>query len=305
LVWFAGNVTMLVLARVFEGGASAASWTAGLSLIAAHHVERRVEMMGYALMGSTAGSVLGPVVGGLLYQAGGYSLPFLLTLMMVGIDAVLRIFVLPADRASEEAKPQLGALLLDRSVLVPAAAVGLAAIGWGIIEPLLPAQLGRAGVTPVAIGLIFTIATIAYGLSAPIVSWVSQRVAIKKVIAGGTLAMAIALPLLSVFRGDIGVTVGLCLVSISYAFMLNPTSAELGDAVDRRGMTCYSVVYAIYNIAYSVGMLGTDAFASIASSKLSFLQILLCVSAALVIATPFLLRDSTAAAATPQPSVQK
>jgi hypothetical protein len=70
-------------------------------------------------------------------------------------------------------------------------------------------------------------------------------------------------------------------------------------------MTCYSVVYAIYNIAYSAGMMGTDAFASIASSKLSFLQILLCVSAALVIATPFLLRDSTAPAAMPQPSVQK
>jgi DHA1 family solute carrier family 18 vesicular amine transporter 1/2 len=305
LFWLAPNFALMLLARLLQGAASAGTWTAGLSMIAAHHVERRVEMMGYALMGSTAGSVLGPVAGGVLYDAGGYSLPFLVTILMVGVDAVLRIFVLPADRAGAESNAKLGALLLDRSVLIPGAAVGLAAIGWGIVEPTLPSQLGRAGVTPAAIGLIFTISAIAYGLSAPLVSWVSERVALKKVIAGGTVAMAIALPLLSLYGGDVGVTIGLCLVSISYAFMLNPTSAELGDAVDRRGMTCYSAVYAIYNVAYSVGMLGTNAFASIASSRLSFLQILLCVSAALVIATPFLLRDSAAPSTAPQPSVQE
>jgi hypothetical protein len=134
---------------------------------------------------------------------------------------------------------------------------------------------------------------------------VSERVAIKKVIAGGTLAMAIALPLLSLFRGEIGVTIGMCLVSISYAFMLNPTSAELGNAVDRRGMTCYSAAYAIYNVAYSVGMIGTNAFASIAALRLGFLEILLCVSAVLVISIPFLLRDSAAPSTAPQPSTQK
>jgi MFS transporter, DHA1 family, solute carrier family 18 (vesicular amine transporter), member 1/2 len=296
---------LLFLARLLQGGATAATWTAGLSLIAAHHHERRVEMMGYAMLGSSAGSFLGPVAGGLLYEVGGYSLPFLVILVLVAVDAALRVFVLPADRGSAKSSAKLGALLLDRSVLVPAAAVGLAAIGWGIVEPLLPPQLGRSGVTPAAIGLVFTIATFAYGLSAPLVSWVSERVAIKKLIAGGTLAMAIALPLLSIFHGEIGVTIGMCLLSISYAFMLNPTSAELGNAVDRRGMTCYSAVYAIYNVAYSVGMIGTNAFASIAASRLGFLQILLCVSAALVIAIPFLLRDSVAPSTAPQPSAQK
>ena len=305
LFWLAPDFALMFLARLLQGGAAAGTWTAGLSLIAAHHVGRRVEMMGYGLMGSTAGSVLGPVAGGVLYHLGGYSLPFVLTILLVAIDAFLRIFVLPADRPSGEAPPKLAPLLLDRSVLIPAGAVGLAAIGWGIVEPIVPSQLGRAGVSPAAIGLMFTIATIAYGLSAPLVSWVSERVAVKKVIAGGTVAMAIALPLLSLYRGDVGMTVGLCLVSISYAFMLNPTSAELGNAVDRRGLTCYSAVYAVYNVAYSVGMMGTDAFASIASSRLSFLQILLCVSVALVVATPFLLRDSAAPSPAPQPSAQK
>lgn len=100
--WLAPDFALLFVARLLQGGAAAATWTAGLSLIAAYHVERRVEMMGYALMGSTAGSVLGPVAGGLLYEAGGYSLPFLLTIVLVAVDAVLRVFVLPADRGSPE-----------------------------------------------------------------------------------------------------------------------------------------------------------------------------------------------------------
>ena len=59
--------------------------------------------------------------------------------------------------------------------------------------------------------------------------------------------------------------IGLCVVSVCYAFMLNPTSAELGNAVDRRGMTCYAAVYAIYNIAYAVGQMAASSFASAAS----------------------------------------
>ena len=69
--------------------------------------------------------------------------------------------------------------------------------------------------TPAVIGLIFTIVTIAYGLSSPLVSWVSERLAVRNVIAGGTVAMALTLPLLSLSHGDRRLAVGLCLVSIA------------------------------------------------------------------------------------------
>jgi MFS transporter, DHA1 family, solute carrier family 18 (vesicular amine transporter), member 1/2 len=139
--------------------------------------------------------------------------------------------------------------VIDKSVLVAAASVALAAIGWGIIEPLLPVQLIRTGVNPGVIGVIFTAGSIGYGLSAPLVGWVSNRMTIRRLIAGGTAAIAIALPFLGLGSGAIAAAVGLCAVSVCYAFMLDPTSAELGNAVDRRGMSCYAAVYAVYNIA--------------------------------------------------------
>ena len=166
--------------------AAAATWTAGLALVAEHYHEKRVEMMGFALMGSTAGSLVGPLIGGLLYEVGGYHLPFAVTGVLVAVDAGLCVFLLPREQGRRREKsPDLRLLLLDKSVLVAAAAVALAAIGWSIIEPLLPAELERSGETPAVIGVIFTIGSLAYGLSGRVVSWVANRAPIRLVIAGG------------------------------------------------------------------------------------------------------------------------
>jgi MFS family permease len=302
---FAPHFHLLLVARLFQGAASAASWTAGLALIAEHYPKERVEMMGLALMGSTAGSLLGPLIGGSLYEVGGYALPFAVTAVLVAIDLGLCLFLLPRSQGRPAPNQNIWPLLLDRSVVIPAIAVGLAAIGWGIIEPLLPPQLVRSGVSPGVIGLIFTIGSVAYGATAPLVAWVSNRVPIRTLIAAGTAAMAIALPFLSLYRGPIGAGIGLSMVSICYAFMLNPTSAELGNAVDRRGMTCYAAVFAIYNIAYGVGQMAASSFASAASARLGFLQVLLCVSGALFLFIPvLLLRLAPAPQASSQPAAR-
>jgi MFS transporter, DHA1 family, solute carrier family 18 (vesicular amine transporter), member 1/2 len=285
LFWFAPTLFLACAARLFQGAASAATWTAGLALIAEHYVENRVQMMGLALAGSTAGSVLGPLAGGILYQTGGYNLPFLALALLVGVDLVQRFFLLPGAKSAPG--PGLLALLLDKSVLVPGLAVALAAFGWGIVEPLLPEHLSRSEATPAAIGVVFTISTIAFGLITPVVSKLATRVPIKAVIAGGTIAMAITLAILGLLPGIVLTGFGLCLVSMSFAFMLNPTSAELGNAVDRRGLSCYTAVYAVYNIAYSIGMMASNAVAT-AAGHLQFYQTLLCVSVVLLVSLPLL-----------------
>ena len=85
----ASNLSVLLVARFFQGAASAALWTSGLALIATHYVEKRVQMLGYAFTGGTLGSVLGPIASGLLFHAGGYRLPFLVIGILVAIDAAL------------------------------------------------------------------------------------------------------------------------------------------------------------------------------------------------------------------------
>jgi hypothetical protein len=86
-------------------------------------------MMGFALMGSTAGSLFGQVIGGSLYEVGGYSLPFLVTGALVAVDAGLVLSLLPRRHLRPAANATILPLLFDRSVLVAATTVGLAAIG--------------------------------------------------------------------------------------------------------------------------------------------------------------------------------
>jgi MFS transporter, DHA1 family, solute carrier family 18 (vesicular amine transporter), member 1/2 len=283
------NLFILVVARLLQGAASAALWTSGLALIAQTYVDRRVEMLGYAFTGGTLGSVLGPIAGAVLFQAAGYQRPFVVAGIVILLAGALVFLVLPRETGHKE-KVDVRLLLLNKSVLGPAFAVALAAFSVGVIEPLLPVQLTRHGVTSMTVGVIFTISTLVYGLSAPIVGRVTDRVPIQRVIVGGTIAMAITLPLLAIFRGTVLVCIVLALVNVSFAFMLNPASAELGNAVDRAGMTCYSAVYGVYNICYSIGMLGTAALASAASRRLSFRSVLFCASAVLVFSIPLLNR---------------
>ena len=157
--------------------------------------------------------------------------------------------------------------------------------------------LGHLGRTSSAaeIGLLFTIATITYGLCAPLVAWASERFTIRSVIVAGTIGMALSLSLLSWLQGTIQAGIGLCIPSAAFAFTLNPTSAELGNAVDRRGLSCYAAVYAVYNIAYSMA---TDTLATAATAWMRFGQILIGAGVALLVCIPLLLlKDPRAEAA--------
>ena len=200
------------------------------------------------------------------------------------------VLLLPAGETGQGETLDFRALILNPSVMTPALAVALAAFSVGIVEPLLPVRLARYGATSMAVGIIFTISTLVYGLSAPLVSRVSERTPIQRVIVLGTIAMAATLPLLAFFRGMILVCMALSLVNISFAFMLNPASAELGNVVDRAGMSCYSAVYAVYNIFYSIGMLASAALASGAALLLGFWGVLLCASSILLFSIPLLAR---------------
>lgn len=279
----AQNYGGLFVARLCQGAASAAVWTSGLAIVAESYPERRVEMIGYAFTGSTLGTVLGPVVGGALYRFAGYQVPFLMVGAMVAIEAVVLLAFLPRGPSAAHAKIDLAKLLGNRGVIVAAFAVALAAFAWGILEPLLPIRLDRQGVSAEVVGIMFTVSSILYGFSAPLVGWASNRLTVKRVIVLGTVLMAVTLPTISLFDNVVFIAIALCLVNVSFAFMLNPAAAELANATECAGLHCYSTVYAVYNIAYSIGMLATSAIATGAAQLVGFAGALLCVSAVLIV----------------------
>lgn len=299
LFGFGTSKEMLLAARVLEGAAAACTWTAALALCAEYFVENRVQAMGIAMLGGTTGSVAGPLIGGKLFDMGGYAAPFYIAFALVAIDALFRFFLIPAKKDTQKPPPwkatfeELGGIVTDKSVIAAAFAVALAAASWAIMEPLFPMHVKRiANATPTEIGALYTVSNLVYAFMAPVVAWVSDRIGVRQTTILGLVLTAVCMPMLALSPNMILASIALCSVSISYAFTLNPTSAELGNAVDRRGSTSYAVAYAIYNLAYSLGMICTDSYVEYVTDqahKLQLLHILLIMSGLFILCVPMFL----------------
>ncbi|CAO3628092.1 unnamed protein product [Cunninghamella blakesleeana] len=74
---YADNYSLLIIARVCQGVAGGASWTIGLAMLAdVFPVKRLGVIMGTVLTAHTVGFAIGPAIGGLLYEYGGFGAPF-------------------------------------------------------------------------------------------------------------------------------------------------------------------------------------------------------------------------------------
>ncbi|HIA54879.1 MAG TPA: MFS transporter [Candidatus Melainabacteria bacterium] len=306
---------MLYVGRVFQGAGAACSWTAGLALVAKYCSKHRVRDMGYCMLGATTGSVAGPWVGGELFDKFGYLAPFYFAIALVVIDTTLRIVFTPSTTNPDAQPPwsetfkELRGIALDKRVLSAAFAVALAAASWALMEPLFPMHAIRiANASPATVGGIITGSNLLYAFLAPVVAIVSDKIGVRTTTALGLGMTAVFLPLLALtpnlfFAGSV-----LWLITISYAFTINPTSAELGDAVDHRGSSSYSVAYAVYNLAYAIGMISVDSYVEFVTDSahhLQLLHILLIVSGLFALCLPlFLVKPqsptNTAATDTPE-----
>ena len=288
LAW-APSFTVMIAARLLQGVSAAATWTAGLALVAEHYSGDRVRMMGFALMGSTGGSVIGPALAGGLYGIGGYRLPFIAIIPVIAIDLLALIAFIPADERNQAPDATVFSLLTDRTVLVSAAAVVLAAAAWTVVESLVPNHLARGGADPARIGVMFTITTLIYGLSAPLVMWIVGRLGMRRTAVLGAVVLALTIPLIGVSTNIFAVAAATTAVGVAYAILLNPQSAVMGDAVERRGLRSYCAVYSVYNVAYTIGTIGISILASAILPYFRLEIVLLCLGGVLLVSIPTLL----------------
>lgn len=295
---------MVILSRMLQGAGAACTWTAGLALVAEYFVAKRVWAMGIALLGGTIGAVLGPLVGGEMYDLFGYARTIYFMLAILAIDAILRFVFISKKQLVKVKGPwkdtfaEVGGIITDRSVLTAAFAVSLAAAGWAMMEPLFPMHVMHiAKASPATVGALFTFSNFIYAFMPPVVDTVSMKIGVRPTAAIGLFVTAVSMPLLALTPNLTLATVVLCLITVGYAFTMNPTSAELGDAVDRRGSSSYAIAYAVSNLSYSLGMIAVDAYVQYVTDtahKLQLLHILSICSALFFLSIPlFLIKVKT------------
>jgi multidrug resistance protein len=294
---FADTYWMLLGARLLQGVAAAATWTAGLALVAdTYPGESRGAALGTAMAGMTAGMLIGPPFGGLLYEWGGYRAPFLVAAGVAAVQGVaLLLLVADPPRLLDE-EGSLRRLLRDRGMQVAAGATAVAAGAWGLLEPTLPLRMEEEfDFSPGAVGLLFGAATLVYGVSTPLIGALSDRWGGRRTMVAGAVLLAGALPLLGAPDAVAIVVAGLLLVSVAYGFLLTPTLPEMAAVVDRRGGGAYASAYAVFNAAYAAGMMAGPVIGGALVSALGFGMALLVTAVLVVAYVPVLMTGRAAA----------
>jgi MFS transporter, DHA1 family, solute carrier family 18 (vesicular amine transporter), member 1/2 len=287
---FADSFWLLMLARSLQGIAAAATWTAGLALLAdVYPQEERGKAMGIALSGQAAGMLLGPTMGGWLYELGGYYLPFFIAAGIALIDGLLRIILLrdlPESKA--ETLPSPFKLLGNRELIIVTCVVIIGAAIPSVLEPTLPLFLQeKMELTPGVIGLLFAVPTIAYGIVSPIVGSMTAKIGNVKTIAIGLVLTAIAFPLVTLSTSILAQIGALALLGASMGTVLTPCLSHLTVVSEKIQANSYGMTFAIYNIAYSIGMMVGPLIGSILVQQFHFTWAYSIIGGAVILYTLF------------------
>lgn len=280
----------LVFGRMVHGVGSALCWIGGPALVSALYADsERGTALGTVLGVGAIGSLAGPLLGGALFDWGGFPAPFW---MATAVGAVLLAWVLFVRRGLESVASRAGggsgaairSLLGDGRVLAVLVFVGCATAGLGLLEGLLPAVMHTTmGTSGLETGVIFGFAVLCYGVSAPAAGRLSDRVGRTSVSVAGLLLMALGFALLPL--GTTPITIGAiaCVLGVALGLVLTPTMPALAEAVDRQGTADYTLVYALHSVVYAAGLFAGPSLGGqgIARYGLTVTVIVLCVVTAL------------------------
>lgn len=94
------NIGLWIAGRLFQGAAAAVVWTVGIALLVdTVGREGLGQAIGYVSMSISIGTLGGPLLGGVLYQHGGYYSVFGLAFGLIGIDILLRLVLIEKKHA--------------------------------------------------------------------------------------------------------------------------------------------------------------------------------------------------------------
>lgn len=254
---FAASYPLLLVARVLQGLAAAATWTSGLALLAeGFPSERRGQAMATAFAAANIGVLLGPPISGFLMESFGPRSPFLLAAGLALADAVARVGFLRDAEPPPGERVGLSGLLANATVRTFAGAMALGASLWAILESTLPLHLDASlGMRASEIGILFAAAALTHTLTSPLMGRLSDRVGRLKVVRVGFVLAALLVPVPAFLSTKWAVALSMAALGVTASFVMSPVSPGLADAVEAMGTRSFGSVFSLVNVAYAVGMM--------------------------------------------------
>ena len=288
---FADSLPWLFVARLVQGAADAVTWVVGFALVAdLYDSSERGRVTGIVMMGTNSAVMIGPTLGGWLYELGGARLPFVaVAAMAVCALALFAAVNIPERHASGDAVP-IGMVVRVPTIAACAVTVVAIASTLSMLEPVLALHLGQQGLNPGRIGMVYGAAAVVTTMLHPVCGRLSDRFGARRMTMIGLVMTAMALPLLAQ-AWNFGSAVALyVLTGAAATFIITPSLTLMGEATSQAGVPSFGVAYGLYNLAWGAGLLGGPALGGFLLERLGFRPTIVAWAPALALVTIVLAR---------------
>lgn len=171
-------IVLSFLIRIIEAMGNAAFLTASFAIIAKEFPDNVATTFASLETFFGLGLIVGPTVGGALYEVGGYTTPFAVMGLALFLSAIMTAFVLP-DNGDQDVDTKEGANLFQvlkiPGVLLAACSIIVTSMSIGFLQATLEPHLRQFDLSPVVLGLMFVINGGTYALTAPCWGWLCDK----------------------------------------------------------------------------------------------------------------------------------
>ncbi|KAF9098424.1 hypothetical protein BGX29_007617 [Mortierella sp. GBA35] len=317
LFMVASNFYVFLLARLLHGVAGGSVWTLGLALITdAFPANVLGVQMGKALVGYTLGLMMGPSLGGILYERGGCQAPFIFCCVITLIDFACRALIIEereeivkalriqgkqeeatveeaevvAARKKErlEGRTSCWKLVKNKRLLACVIVTAYNSFVFSGAEPTVPLHLASTfELTSERIGLVFMAFSLPT-LTAPISGALSDRFGAKRLCTIAIILCITSVVLTGVYQHSLSMIIFLfTIIGTTGTAILTPVLGEISAVVRSTGTgDGFAHAYAMFNMAFSIGVLIGPIICGIVYERLGFRAICFTMSGSLFLSLP-------------------
>lgn len=277
----AASLSTLVLARLIQGAASAAVWTAGLALIAERcPTHRRGAVFGWVMTGFSVGMMAGPPIGGFAGDRIGSSGAFaLLAIVAIMLSVAAWRWLELSHQVAKPFQVPVRRLLGDGATPGLCLIVAAVALVMGLLEPTLPPWLETIhGTSATVIGLMFGLLALAFGLGSVLGGSLADRLGAAPIIGVGGGLLLLVLPLFPLLPSPGLVATLFAAIGLLAGVTMAPTLPALAARIDSLDGRSYAFIYALFNLSMAVGLAAGPAAGAVLAEHFGLQAALLTVS---------------------------
>uniref|UniRef100_A0A0N5B6L8 MFS domain-containing protein n=1 Tax=Strongyloides papillosus TaxID=174720 RepID=A0A0N5B6L8_STREA len=160
-----------VILRLLQSLGNAMYFTCTFAIITKKFPDLSSSMLGLTETCAGIGYTLGPLFGGILYDIGGYKLPFYMIGLLLGANAIVSYFYITdeeSDDSEEDASFGFKELFGIKDIWFMLISVFLVGVLLAVHDPTLPVAVESFGYTHSQLGLLFLIIGGSYSCFAPL-----------------------------------------------------------------------------------------------------------------------------------------